>query len=163
MLERSVGGQYGIVRLNHGRGHLWRRIDREFQLALFPIVHAQPFHEQRREPGTSASAERVEHQETLQPGALVRQFPYPVQHDIHNLLADRVVATGVVVGRVLFAGDQLFGVKQLSVRAGTHFVCSNNIPLYVMIHYVTHNILNVTTRYYSGEMQCLKERDYGFL
>jgi len=64
----------------------------------------------------------VEYQETLQPGALVGQFPDPIQHDVHDLLADSVVATGVVVGRVLFAGDQLFGVKQLSVRAGTHFV-----------------------------------------
>jgi len=122
VLERGVSGQYGVVRLNHGRGHLWRRVDRELQLALFPIIHAQPFHEQGREPGTSASAEGVEHQETLQPCALVRQFPNPIQHDIHNLFADRVVATGVVVGCVFFAGDQLFGVKQLSVRAGTHFV-----------------------------------------
>lgn len=127
VLERGVRGQYGVVGLDHGRRHLWCRVDGELQLALLAVVHAQPLHEQRREPGTGAAAERVEHQKALQPGTLIGQLPDPVQHDVHDLLADRVVAPRVVVGRVLLAGDQLLGMEQLTVRAGTHFVCDNHI------------------------------------
>ena len=38
------------------------------------------------------------------------------------LLADGVVAAGVVVGGVLLARDQLLGVEQLAVGAHSHFV-----------------------------------------
>lgn len=127
MLKRGVCGQNGIVRLYHGCRHLRRRVDRELQLALFPIVHAQPFHEQWSKPRTGTTAKWVEHQETLQPSALVRQLPDPVQYNVHDLFTDRIVATGIVVGGVLFSGNQLFGVKQLSVRASTHFIYCNNI------------------------------------
>lgn len=123
VLERGVRGQYAVVRLDDGRGHLRRRVNGELEFALFPVVHAQPFHQQRRETGTGAAAKRVEHQKTLQTGALVRQLPDPVQYDVHDLLADRIVAASVVVGRVLFSSDELFRVEQLSVRAGTYFVC----------------------------------------
>merc|ERR1719498_10539 len=35
---------------------------------------------------------------------------------VHDLLANRVVATGEVVGGILLTGDQLLRVKQLTVR-----------------------------------------------
>ena len=47
----------------------------------------------------------------LEAGALVSQLPHPVQHQVHNLLADGVVAARVVVGGILFA---LLTTKKMS-------------------------------------------------
>ena len=60
----------------------------------------------------------MEDEETLEPSAHVRQLPHPVQHQVHDLLADGVVAPGVVVGGVLLACDQLLRVEQLPVGPG---------------------------------------------
>ena len=57
--------------------------------------------------------------------ALIGQLPNPVKHEVNDLFADGVVATGVVVSCVLFAGDQLLGVEQLAVGAGTHLICKH--------------------------------------
>ena len=54
----------------------------------------------------------MEDEESLEPGALVRQLPHPVQHQVDDLLADGVVAPRVVVRRVLLAGHQLLGVEE---------------------------------------------------
>lgn len=45
--------------------YLWRRIYGELQLALLPKLVGKFLHEQRREAGAGAAAERVEHEETL--------------------------------------------------------------------------------------------------
>ena len=60
----------------------------------------------------------MEDQESLKPSAVVRQLPDSVQHKVDDLLADGVVPPGVVVGRILLPGDQLFRVEQLAVCAG---------------------------------------------
>ena len=65
----------------------------------------------------------MEDEEALQPGTLVSQLPHAVQYDIDQFLADSVVTTCVVVGRVFFASDELLRVKELTVRSGTHLVC----------------------------------------
>lgn len=67
----------------------------------------------------------MEYQESLEPGTLVGQLPDPVQHQVYDLLADGVVAASVIVGRIFFARDQLLRVEELSVRAGSHFVCND--------------------------------------
>jgi hypothetical protein len=61
-------------------------------------------------------------QETLKTGALVSQFPDPVQDKVDNLLANRVVTTGVVVGRIFFSGHQLLRVEKLTVGSGSNLV-----------------------------------------
>ena len=52
----------------------------------------------------------------------VAQPADPVEHEVADLLAHRVVAPGVVVGRVLLARDELLRVEQLAVRASPHLV-----------------------------------------
>ena len=64
----------------------------------------------------------MEDEETLEPSAHVRQLPHPVQHQVHDLLADGVVAPGVVVGGVLLTRDQLLGVEQLTVRPSSNLI-----------------------------------------
>ena len=53
----------------------------------------------------------MEQKEALKTSAVVCQFSESVQDKVNNLLADSVVTTGVVVGSILFAGDQLFRVE----------------------------------------------------
>ena len=50
-------------------------------------------------------------------------FVSPVQHNVDDLLADGVVAAGVVVGCVLLPSDQLLGVEELAVGSCAHLIC----------------------------------------
>ena len=102
--------------------HLRSWVDGELQLGLLAVVHRQTLQEQGSEAGAGAATEGVEEQEALQTGTLVGQLPDPVQHQIHDLLADGVVAAGVVVGGVLLARDELLGVEQLAVGACAYLV-----------------------------------------
>ena len=60
----------------------------------------------------------MEDEESLEPGAVVCQLPDPVQDQVHDLLADGVVAPGIVVGGVLLPIDELLGVEETAV--GSH-------------------------------------------
>ncbi|KAL6138787.1 hypothetical protein ACLB2K_064066 [Fragaria x ananassa] len=64
------------------------------------------------------STDGIEHQEPLEPGAVIGELPDPIQAEIDDLFADGVVATGEVVGGVLLAGDELLGVEELAVGTG---------------------------------------------
>ena len=57
----------------------------------------------------------MEEEKSLKTRTLVSQFPDPVQNQIHNLLANGVVAPGVVVGGILLAIDQLLRMVELTV------------------------------------------------
>lgn len=48
------------------------------------------------------------------------QFSDPLQHKIDDLLPHHVVASGVVVGSIFLARDQLLRVEELPVRASSH-------------------------------------------
>ena len=56
----------------------------------------------------------------LESSALISDLPDPVQHQVHDLLANGVVTPGVVVGGVLLASDQLLGVEELSVGSSAN-------------------------------------------
>jgi hypothetical protein len=45
MFQGSVGGEDGVIGLDHGSGHLRGRIDTELQLGLFAIINGETFHE----------------------------------------------------------------------------------------------------------------------
>ena len=98
------------------------RVDCKLELRLFPIVDRQPLHQEGREPRPCAPAEAVKHEEALEADTALGQLPDPLHDDVNHLLADGVVAPGVVVGRVLLAGDELLGVEELPVGAGPHLV-----------------------------------------
>ena len=122
VLQGGMGGQDGVVGLHHGRGHLWGGVDGELQLGLLAIVDRQTLHEQGGETRAGATTEAVEEQEALETGALIGQFADAVENQIDELLADGVVTTGVVVGGIFLAGDQLFGMEELTVGTGTHLI-----------------------------------------
>ena len=64
----------------------------------------------------------MEDEETLKPTAIVRQLANAIEHIVDDLLANGIVATGVVVGGILLARDQLLRVKEALVFALANFI-----------------------------------------
>lgn len=54
------------------------------------------------------------------------QFPDPVQDQVDDLLADGVMASGVIIGCILLPGDQLLWVEELPVGPRAHFICKED-------------------------------------
>ena len=131
VLQQGMRGQHGVVRLHHSRSHLRGRGHGKRQLGLTPIVDRETLQEQGTQPGASPAARGVENEEPLEARAVIRQLAHSVQDQIHNLLSDGVVPTGVVVRRVLLARDDLLGVVQLSVGAGADFVTHGRLQVHV--------------------------------
>ncbi|MBN3322534.1 IMP4 protein, partial [Atractosteus spatula] len=106
--------------------YLGRRVDGKLQLGLLPVVHRQPLHEQRGKPRASSTSKAVEDEETLQARALsaAHQLADAIQHQVHDLLADSVVPTGVVVCCILLACDELLRVEQLPVGPRANLICT---------------------------------------
>jgi len=71
MLKGGVGGQDGVVGLNHSSGHLGSWVDGELKLGLLAVVNRQAFHQQGSETRTGTTSKAVENQETLETSALV--------------------------------------------------------------------------------------------
>merc|ERR1719399_2149384 len=115
VLEEGVHAQHRVVRLDASRRDLRARPHRERDLRLLAVVDGETLEEQAAETGPSAAATSVEDHEALQPGAVVRELAQAVQHEIHDLLADGVVAAGEVVGGILLTGDKLLRVEELAV------------------------------------------------
>lgn len=122
MLQGGVGGQDGVVRLNDRGGILGGGIDAELQLGLLAIVNRQTLHEQSTEARPGATTERVEDEEALETGAVVGDAADLVEDLVDHLLPNGVVATSIVVRRILLASDHLFGVEQVAVGTGAHLV-----------------------------------------
>ena len=67
----------------------------------------------------------MEDHETLEAGAVICELSDAVKHKVDNLFANGVVTTGVVIGGILLARDQLLGVVQLAVSAGANLVANS--------------------------------------
>ena len=61
----------------------------------------------------------MEHQKTLEASALVSHPSDLVHSDLNLLLANGVVTSGIVVGSILLACDQLLRVEQLPVGSSS--------------------------------------------
>merc|ERR1719322_2266055 len=94
VLQGGVGGQDGVVRLDHSSGNLGSRVDGELELALLSVVHGQSLHEQGRKTRSSAASEGMEEKESLKSSTGVSELPNPVENQVDNLLSDGVVSSG---------------------------------------------------------------------
>ena len=117
MLESGVGGEDGVVGLDDGGGDLRGGVDCEFELCLLSVVDRKSLHQERSETRAGSATEGVEDEETLETSAVVGELSDAIKDVVDDFLADGVVATGVVVGRVLLASDQLLGVVEALVGA----------------------------------------------
>jgi len=144
-------GQDGVVWFYNSGGDLWGGVDGEFQLGFLSVIDGETFHEEGGESGSGTTTEGVEDQETLKTGTLIGKFSDSesgsgtttegvedqetletgtligklsdsVEDKVDDFFTDGVVTTGVVVGGILFAGDQLFGVEQLTVGTGADLI-----------------------------------------
>ena len=82
----------------------------------------ETLHQQRSEAGSSAATEGVENEKALKSAAIVGDATNAVQHRVDDLLPDGVVSTCIVVGGVLFAGDQLFRMEEMFVGPSANLV-----------------------------------------
>jgi len=130
VLQQGVGGQHAVVWLHHCSGYLGGWLDREAQLGLLALVHAQSLQKEGPKTGSSATSHGVEHQESLETSALISQLPDSVQDEIDYLFADSLVSSGEVVGCVLLSGDELLWVLQLSVGTSPHLVLNSGLKIH---------------------------------
>lgn len=131
MLKSSVRRQDRVVRLDNRGSGLGSRVDAELQLALLAIINGKTFHQEGAETRTSASTEGVENQEALETAAVIGNAADLVEHLVDQLLADSIVATSVVVGGILLAGDHVFRVEESTVGSRADLV--NNIRFQVAV------------------------------
>ena len=64
----------------------------------------------------------MEKKKSLKTSALISQLPDPVKNQVNNLLANGVVAPGVVVGGILLAIDQLLRMEELTIGSNSGLV-----------------------------------------
>ena len=107
-------------------------------------TRARAGEEERAEAGARAAADGVEAEDALEAGAVVRELADAVEHEVDDLLADRVVAARVVVGRVLLARDDLLGVVELAVGARAHLVADRRLE--VDVHRARHVLARARLR-----------------
>ena len=105
VLQGGVGGQDGVVRLDHSSGDLRCRVDGKFKLGLLSIIHRESFQKQGGKTRSSSAAKGVEDQKPLQTRALVGKLTDTIQDQVNVFLANSVVASGVVVCSVFFPAD----------------------------------------------------------
>jgi len=131
VLQEGVRGEDAVVRLNDGRRHLGRRGDGETQLGLASVVDRKPLKKETSKTRSGSSSGGVEDEETLEPGAVVRQLSDAVEDEVNDLLPDGVVPPGVVVGGILLSGDDLLGVVELPVGSGADLVTDGGLQVHV--------------------------------
>jgi hypothetical protein len=122
VFEERVGGEHRVVGLNDGGGDLGRGVNAEVKLGFLSVVNRESFEEERAETRSRSTTNGVEDQETLETGALIGELANSVEAEVNNLLSDGVMSTSVVVCSILLASDELFGVEQLTVGTGPHFI-----------------------------------------
>ena len=129
VLQKGVGGENGVVRLNDGSGDLRGRIDGEAELGLLSVVDGESFEKEGSESGTGSTSDGVEHKEALETGALVSELSDSVEAEVDDFLSNGVVTSGEVVGSVFLSGDELLGVEELSVGSGSDLVDDGGLEI----------------------------------
>jgi len=122
VLKESVSGEDGVVWFNNSGGDLGRGVDGKSELGFFTIVDGQSLEEEGSESRTCTTTNGVEDEETLETGAVIGKLSDSVEAEIDDFFTDGVVTTGVVVGSIFLSGDELLGVEELSVSAGSDLI-----------------------------------------
>merc|ERR1711981_1013914 len=122
MLEEGVSREDGVVGLNDGSRHLGRGVDGEAKLGLLAVIDGESLKKERTEAGAGSATDGVEDQEALETGALIGELSDSVEAEIDDFLTNGVMTSGEVVGGILFTGDELLGVEELSVGTGSDLI-----------------------------------------
>jgi len=122
VFQGGVGGQDRVVGLDHGGGHLGSGVDGELELGFLSVINRKTLHQKCRKSRSSSTTKGVEEKESLKSSTLISQLTDTVQDKVDNLLANGVVTSGVVVGGVLLAVDQLLRMVKLTVGSDTGLI-----------------------------------------
>ena len=122
MFQSRVGSQNRIVWLDNGSGDLWGWVDGETELGFLTVVNGKSLEEERSKSGTGSSTDGVEDEETLETSALIGELSDSVEAEINDFLTDGVMSSGEVVGGILFTGDELLWMEELSVGSGSDLI-----------------------------------------
>jgi hypothetical protein len=71
----------------------------------------------------------MEDHESLQTSAVVGKLADAVQYEVHDLLADSIVATGVVVGSILLTRDDLLRMVQLTISSSADLIAHSRLKI----------------------------------
>jgi len=71
----------------------------------------------------------VKDHEALEASAVISELADSVKDKVNDFLADGVVTTGVVVGSILLARDELLRVVELAVGASADFVAHRGLKI----------------------------------
>lgn len=122
VLQERVSGEDTVVRLNDRGRDLWRWVNSETELGLFPVVDRKSLKEKRSKTRSSSSTNSVEDKESLETGTVISELSDTVQAQINNFLPNGVMSTGEVVSCVFFTADELFRVEKLTVSTGPDLI-----------------------------------------
>ena len=122
VFQNTVLAQDGIVRFDDGGGNLWGWVDGEFNFGFSAVIDGKTLQQESTETGPSTTTKGVVDDESLQTGTVVGQFTKAIQDKINDFFTDGVVTTGIIVGGIFFAGNQLFRVEEGAVSTGTNFI-----------------------------------------
>lgn len=86
MFQERVSGEDTVVRLNNRGRDLWRWVNSEPELGLFPVVDRKPLKEKRSKTRPSPSTNSVEDKEALETSAVISELSDTVQAQINNFL-----------------------------------------------------------------------------
>jgi len=129
MLQKRVGREDGVVRLNNGGGNLRRRIDGETELGLLTVVDGESLEEEGAETGSGTTTDGVEDEETLETSALISELSDSVEAKINNFFTNGVVTTGEVVGSIFLTRDKLLRMEELSVGSGSDLIDNGGLEI----------------------------------
>jgi len=98
-------------------------------LDFFAIIDRKTLEQQASKTRTSATADSVVDDESLETSAIVSQLTDAVEREIDDFLAHSVMAAGEIVGSIFLAGDQLLGVEELAVCASADLVNDGGLQI----------------------------------
>jgi len=129
MLQERMAAKHGVVRLDDRGRDLRTGPDGEGKLGFLAVIDRKTLEQQASKTRTSATADSVVDDESLETSAIVSQLTDAVESEIDDFLAHSVMAAGEIVGSIFLAGDQLLGVEELAVCASADLVNDGGLQI----------------------------------
>jgi len=129
VLEKTVSGEYSIVRLDNSSGYLRRGSDGEAHLGLAAEVNGKTFKKKRSETGSGSSSSGVEDKESLKSVTVITHLADLINDGVNDILSNGVVTTGVVIGSILLSTNDGFGMVKLSVVSSTDGITNSGLEI----------------------------------